>query len=83
MGMIALLRTVLGCQNDAIRVLLASVMLMIVVNLEWVTELGFQLSFLATLGLIVVLPLLDCLIPGKGMFLWEDLLKVLVAQVVV
>lgn len=57
--------------------------LMIVVNLEWVTELSFQLSFLATLGLIAVLPLLDCLISGKGMFLWEDLLKVLVAQVVV
>lgn len=83
MGTIALLGTVLGRQNDAIRALLASAMLMVIVSPEWATELSFQLSFLATLGLIVVFPLLDRLVPGKGMFLREDLLTTLAAQVMV
>ncbi|GMR19131.1 MAG: hypothetical protein BMS9Abin34_258 [Patescibacteria group bacterium] len=83
MGTIALLGTVLGRQNDAMRLFLVSVVLMLIIKPEWAGELSFQLSFLATLGLIVVFPLLDRLIPGKGAFLREDLLTTLSAQVLV
>ena len=82
MGSIALLGTVLGRQNDALRAFLLAVILMLIFRPSWVGELSFQLSFLATLGLIVVFPLLDKALPGKG-FLRSDLLTTLAAQTTV
>jgi len=82
MGSIALLGTVLGRQNDALRAFLLAVILMLIFQPSWVGELSFQLSFLATLGLIVVFPLLDKALPGKG-FLRSDLLTTLAAQTTV
>lgn len=82
MGSIALLGTVLGRPNDALRAFLLAVILMLIFQPSWVGELSFQLSFLATLGLIVVFPLLDKALPGKG-FLRSDLLTTLAAQITV
>lgn len=83
MGMIALLGTVLGRQGDALRALLVSGAFMLILSPDWATELSFQLSFLATLGLILIFPLFDGLFPGRGMLLREDLLTTLSAQMMV
>ena len=83
MGSIALLGTIFGRQNDALRAFLLTVVVMLVFRPLWMTELSFQLSFLATLGLILVLPQLDRLIPGKGFLLREDLLTTISAQILV
>lgn len=83
MGTIALLATVLGRQKDALRAFLIAGVLMAIFNPKWLIDISFQLSFLATLGLIVVLPILDRLIPGRGALLREDLITTLAAQVLV
>lgn len=82
MGSIALLGTVLGRQSDALRAFLLAAILMLVFQPNWAGELSFQLSFLATLGLIVVFPLLDRVIPGKNL-LRSDFLTTLAAQITV
>lgn len=83
MGSIALLATVLGRQGDAMRALIFVAVVMLVFNPNWLTDLSFQLSFLATLGLILIFPLLDQIFPGRGVILREDLLVTLSAQIMV
>jgi len=83
MGTIALLATVLGRQKDALRAFLIAGVLMAIFNPKWLIDISFQLSFLATLGLIVVFPILDRFIPGRGALLREDLITTLAAQVLV
>ncbi|KKW24817.1 MAG: ComEC/Rec2-related protein [candidate division Kazan bacterium GW2011_GWC1_52_13] len=84
MGSIALLGTVLGRQRDALRILLLSSVVMLLFQPSWLVELSFQLSFLATLGLIVGQPVLDRVIPGaKGMLLREDFITTASAQLLV
>lgn len=83
MGSIALLATVLGRQKDALRAFLIAAMTMLIFNPKWLSDLSFQLSFLATLGLIVLYPMIDRLIPGKGAPLRENLATTLAAQVLV
>ena len=83
MGSVALLGTIFGRQNDALRAFLLTEVVTFGFQPSWVGELSFQLSFLATLGLILVLPRLDLLIPGKGFLLREDLLTTISAQILV
>ena len=83
MGSIALLATVLGRQKDALRAFLIAGILMLIFNPEWLSDLSFQLSFLATLGLIIFVPVIDRFIPGKGALLREDLVTTLSAQLLV
>uniref|UniRef100_A0A831YSL8 ComEC/Rec2 family competence protein n=1 Tax=candidate division WWE3 bacterium TaxID=2053526 RepID=A0A831YSL8_UNCKA len=83
MGLTALLGTVLGRQKDALRVLLLATAVMLTFNLRWLGEISFQLSFLATLGLVVILPLLDRILPGKKILLREDFLTTFSAQLMV
>lgn len=47
-----------GRKNDGFRVLVITAGLMLLVNPAWITDLSFQLSFLATFGVIVVSPIL-------------------------
>lgn len=47
-----------GRKNDGFRVLVITAGLMLLVNPLWVGDLSFQLSFLATFGVIVVSPIL-------------------------
>lgn len=82
MGSIALIGTVFGRQNDALRALLITVIVMLILQPSWAGELSFQLSFLATLGLILALPLFDRLVPGRG-FLRSDFLTTISAQILV
>jgi len=82
MSSIALIGTILGRQSDALRAFLLAVLAMLIFKPSWAGELSFQLSFLATLGLILVFPLLDRVMPGKG-FLRTDLLTTISAQILV
>lgn len=83
MGSLALLATVAGRQKDALRALLIAGGAMLLVNPEWLSDLSFQLSFLAALGLITFVPVFDRLIPGKGAPLREELTTTLAAQIMV
>ncbi len=83
MGAIALLSTVLGRQRNALRVLLITGGIMLTFSPRLAGDLSFQLSFLATLGLILLAPVLDRYFPGKGLPLREDLTTTLAAQVLV
>ena len=47
-----------GRQRDGVWVLIMTGGLMLLVNPAWITNLSFQLSFLATIGVIVVAPIL-------------------------
>lgn len=47
-----------GRKNDGFRILVITAGLMLLVNPAWITDLSFQLSFLATFGVIVVSPIL-------------------------
>jgi len=50
---------------------------------SWLFDLSFQLSFLATLGLIILFPIVDRILPGRGAPLREDLATTLAAQIMV
>ncbi|MBI2085996.1 ComEC/Rec2 family competence protein [Candidatus Daviesbacteria bacterium] len=55
---LASLASLFGRAKEGWRVLLITAALMLLVNPKWVTDLSFQLSFLATLGVVVVSPIL-------------------------
>ncbi len=49
---------IFGRQKETFRILSLTAALMLLVNPNWITDLSFQLSFLATLGVVVVAPIL-------------------------
>lgn len=55
---LALLAQAYGRQKDAVWVLILSAGLMLLVNPSWILDLSFQLSFLATAGVVMVAPVL-------------------------
>lgn len=55
---LALLAQLTGRQRSGFWVLIVTAGLMLLVNPDWITSLSFQLSFLATFGVIVVSPIL-------------------------
>lgn len=71
-----------GRYNDGFRVLIMTAGLMLLVNPNWTFDLSFQLSFLATFGVVIVAPVLLShlkLMPIIG----QDLAVTLSAQVMV
>jgi competence protein ComEC len=59
MGCLYVIATHYGRQTDALTSLIAAATLMTLINPQTLWDLGFQLSFAATLGLIVYTPLLQ------------------------
>ena len=55
---LSFLAQIFGRQKDGIWVLSLTGALMLLVNPKWILELSFQLSFMATMGLVVVAPIL-------------------------
>lgn len=53
MGSLVVVGQLIGRERTALRLLIISAVTMLIVNPLWVTDLGFQLSFLATLGILV------------------------------
>lgn len=52
------LAALFGRQNESWRVLIVTAALMLLVNPKWILDLSFQLSFLATFGVVAVAPVL-------------------------
>ena len=59
------LHYVFAKENDALTSLLAAVSLIVIVSADAFFDLGLWMSFLATLGLITLYPLIDAKIPRK------------------
>ena len=56
MGLAVLIALLTQRQTKPLNVLLIVAILLLVVNPNWISDIGFQLSFLATLGLMVTVP---------------------------
>lgn len=83
MGAITYCALILGRQNLAILSLLITGYLMLIIAPGILTDVGFQLSFLATLGLVTLKPQLDRLVlikKVKNYQLGNDLTTTLAAQ---
>lgn len=72
-----------GRLNDGFWVLLLTASVMLLINPLWITELSFQLSFLATFGLVVIAPVLSKYLQKLPLFLRENLAATLGAQLAV
>ena len=66
MGSLAYFGQMLGRPSDGLRLLFLAAGAMLLVNPLFIWDIGFQLSFLATLGLILICPRLPGFLP-KGM----------------
>ncbi len=58
MGYFALAGLVYGKKGESVPVLALSAMLLLLWNPLWITDVGFHFSFLATLGLLITVPLI-------------------------
>lgn len=76
------LAQVYGRQRDGFWVLLVTAGLMLLINPVWITSLSFQLSFLATFGVIVVAPILLKRL-NRLPIIGQDLAVTLAAQLMV
>lgn len=83
MASISFLAIFLGRQKDGFWVLIVSGGLMLLVNPIWIKELSFQLSFLATFGVVVVAPILQGLLKKLPNFISQDLSVTIAAQILV
>lgn len=72
-----------GRQNDGFWVLMLIAGLMLLLNPLWINDLSFQLSFLATFGVIVIAPVLASRLKALPLFLRENLSLTLGAQLAV
>ena len=77
------LAQILGREKDSIWVIALTAGLMLLINPKWITDLSFQLSFLATLGVIGVAPILLRLFNFLPQFIKGDLSVSLAAQALV
>lgn len=85
MGSLAFLAQVFGRQNWVVFSLILSAFLMLFISHLLIFDLGFQLSFLATAGLIFIKPVIEKAKPtrflSKASFLGESLTTTLAAQI--
>lgn len=72
-----------GREADSLRALLLCGGLMLLVNPLWLGDLSFQLSFLATFGVIVVAPILEKALKKLPKFIAVDLAVTVGAQLMV
>ncbi|OGE17651.1 hypothetical protein A2769_04035 [Candidatus Daviesbacteria bacterium RIFCSPHIGHO2_01_FULL_37_27] len=73
----------LGREKDSIWIVIGVGALMLLINPVWITSLSFQLSFLATLGVVGVSPMLMSKFAKIPKFIRGDLSVSLAAQVLV
>jgi competence protein ComEC len=81
MGSIAFSAQELGKVYSALRALIISGATLLFVYPNWLTDLGFILSFVATLSLIIFVPKLEKLLKFLPKILKEDLVTTLSAQI--
>lgn len=80
---LASLAQMTGRQNDGLRVLVLVAGLFLLVNPRWISDLSFQLSFLASFGVIVVAPILEKAMHFLPNIIKENLAVTLGAQLMV
>ena len=68
MGSLAFLGVGLGREKDAVRGLIFAGLLMLFINPNYLFDLGFQLSFAATVGILFVYPKIKAWKPGRRFF---------------
>lgn len=72
-----------GRQKDAVWILIVSAGLMLLINPLWISDLSFQLSFLATVGVVLVSPILSIFLASFPSILRQDLAITIGAQIMV
>lgn len=72
-----------GRSNDGFWALLLTASVMLLINPLWIIQISFQLSFLATFGLVVIAPVLSKYLQKLPLFLRENLAATLGAQLAV
>ncbi len=72
-----------GRQKDGVWVLILTAGFMLLINPNWITQLSFQLSFLATLGIVVATPFIEKALNFLPVFIKQDLAVALGAQIMV
>lgn len=82
MGSLVFGGQIIGRKTEGIRLLIAAIMIMVLVNPSIVFDVGFQLSVLATFGLIVLGPRLEPVL-GKVWLIGKDLTETTSAQIMV
>ena len=80
---LAYLAQLTGRESDGWKVLTATAAAFLLINPRWTVDLSFQLSFLATFGVIVVAPILAERLKMLPLFLRENLSVTLAAQIMV
>ena len=82
MGSLAFGGQILGRKTEGMRLLIAAIMVMLLVNPEIIFDVGFQLSAAATFGLIVFSPKLEPIL-GKVWLIGKNLTETTSAQIMV
>lgn len=72
-----------GRQNDGFWALILTAGGLLLINPSWISDLSFILSFLATIGVVVVAPILASRMKNLGLFLRENLAVTIGAQIMV
>ncbi|QQG43094.1 MAG: ComEC/Rec2 family competence protein [Candidatus Daviesbacteria bacterium] len=83
MALLAGLAQLFGRQNDGFWALVLVAAILLLINPAWISDLSFQLSFLATFGVIVVAPVLASYLKRWPPFLRENLSVTVGAQLAV
>lgn len=83
MAILAYVAQILGKERTGWWVLVLTAGLMLVYNPNWLVDISFQLSFLATLGVVVVAPILTSYLASVPQILRQDLATTLSAQALV
>lgn len=72
-----------GRQKSGMQVLIIVAGIMLLINPQWIADLSFQLSFLATFGVIAVAPLFEKTLKFLPQFIKQDLAITAGAQIMV
>lgn len=83
MAVISTLAQVLGRPNDGLRALIIVAGILLLINPGWTSDLSFQLSFLATFGVVVIAPVFSAHLKRLPFFLRENLSVTVGAQLMV
>ena len=82
MGSLAFGGQILGRKTQGLRLLIAAIMIMVLVNSSIIMDVGFQLSVAATFGLIFLSPRLEPIL-GRVWLIGKDLTETTSAQIMV
>lgn len=83
MATLAYLGQIFGRQRDGVWILIVTASVLLLINPKWIADLSFQLSFLATLGVIIVAPIIEKYLSRLPEIIKLDLAVTIGAQIMV